>query len=522
MVAGWNPDFVITLGDNNYTPNNTSVGAWDNEVGQFYGQFIRYPAGSTSAYAPGSSVNRFFPSPGNHDWDAIISGWHDYFELPGNERYFEFVRGPVHFFALDSDVREPDGNTGSSVQAQWLQAALAVSTAPWKIVYFHHPPYTSAVRGNNTALQWPFRQWGADAVLSGHEHQYERILFAGFPYIVNGAGGANLSGFSTPIPGSVVRYSATHGALLIEAFADSMEFKFYAVTGGGTLVDRYVVYPETTLVAAGSVWKYLDDNSDQGTAWRLPAFNDAGWGSGPAKLGFGGDGEVTIINGGPSGNRFTTTYFRKTFSYNGPVTLAEATLDVLRDDGAVVYLNGLEVWRTNMPAGPVTRATFASSAVGGSDESVFLPTTMNPALVVPGTNVLAVEVHQANLTSSDLGFDLRLSARLGENPLPVQLGSFTARETSGGNVVLEWMTLSEVNNYGFFIQRRREGEAHFTELTNVFIPGHGTTPEPQYYTFTDRRPGGGVWFYRLKQMDLDGTTHLTDPVTVRVRGIPRR
>jgi len=257
MIAGWNPDFVITQGDNNYTANNTSTASWDNEVGQFYGQYTKYPAGSSSSYAPGPSVNKFFPCVGNHDWDAGIAGWYNYFELPGNERYFDFIKGPVHFFVIDSDSREPDGVTSTSTQAQWLQSALAVSASRWKIVFFHHPPYTSASRGNNSALQWPFKQWGANAVLNGHEHQYERIIQSGFPYIVNGAGGQSLSGFGTPVPGSLVRYSANNGAMLIEAGSDSIEFKFYSIVSGGTLEDRFVVFftVESTLVDQGSTWK---------------------------------------------------------------------------------------------------------------------------------------------------------------------------------------------------------------------------------------------------------------------------
>ncbi|MEK9139374.1 MAG: metallophosphoesterase [Bacteroidota bacterium] len=134
MIAGWSPDFVITVGDNNYTSNDTTTARWDAEVGQAYHQFIRYPAGSTSMYAPGSTVNRFFPALGNHDWDAGISGWYQYFDLPGNERYFDFVRGPVHFFVIDSDPREPDGNTATSNQATWIRSQLAASTSRWNVV----------------------------------------------------------------------------------------------------------------------------------------------------------------------------------------------------------------------------------------------------------------------------------------------------------------------------------------------------------------------------------------------------
>lgn len=249
LVAGWNPDFVITLGDNNYS-NNNSISAWDDEVGQYYGQFIHYPQGSTSAYAPGPAINQFFPSLGNHDWGAGISGWYDYFELSGNERYYDFVQGPVHFLVVDSDSDEPDGRTSSSTQGQWIQAQLASSTSLWKIVYFHHPPYSSGSNhGNTSALQWPFQAWGATAVLAGHDHTYERILKNGFPYFVNGLGGRSIYSFSsTPEPGSVVRYNSDYGAMLIEANDDSINFKFFSIAGGGTLIDNYTILAATTSI----------------------------------------------------------------------------------------------------------------------------------------------------------------------------------------------------------------------------------------------------------------------------------
>ncbi len=248
LIQNWAPDFVITVGDNNYT-NPTPVPpnhypAWDGAVGQYYHQFIKYPAGSGSAWAgSGSATNKFFPALGNHDWDAGITGWNSYFELPGNERYYDYVRGPVHCFVIDSDPRETDGITSGSVQGQWLQTQLAASASPWKIVYFHHPPYSSgSTHGNTPSLQWPFQTWGATAVIAGHDHTYERILKSGFPYFVCGLGGRSLYAFNpAPEAGSVVRYNANYGAMLIEANADTITFKSYSIAGGSTLIDTYAI-----------------------------------------------------------------------------------------------------------------------------------------------------------------------------------------------------------------------------------------------------------------------------------------
>ena len=95
----------------------------------------------------------------------------------------------MHFFALDSDPREPHGRSIHSEQARWLRERLASSTATWKIVYMHHPPYSSGSHGSVEEMQWPYQEWGATAVLAGHDHVYERIVRDGFPYFVNGLGG---------------------------------------------------------------------------------------------------------------------------------------------------------------------------------------------------------------------------------------------------------------------------------------------------------------------------------------------
>lgn len=177
----------------------------------------------------------------------------------------------------------------------------------------------------------------------------------------------------------------------------------------------------TPLVPRGAQWKYLDNGSDQGTAWRAPAFNDTAWASGPAKLGFG-DSQATLINGGPSTNRFATTYFRRAFPVTNTPAFTSLTLRVLRDDGVIVYLNGAEVFRNNMPAGTVTYATLASAPVNDADETNFFATALSPAALLSGTNVLAVEVHQANAGSSDLGFDLELTGA-GNLPPVASIGS---------------------------------------------------------------------------------------------------
>jgi hypothetical protein len=101
------------------------------------------------------------------------------------------------------------------------------------------------------------------------------------------------------------------------------------------------------------------------------------------------------------------------------------------------------------------------------------------------------------------------------NPLPIQLSSFRA-VPSNGAIRLDWTTLSELNNYGFFVERREGNSPTFVELAGSFLAGHGTTNEPQSYTWTDETSSPGVWYYRLKQMDLDGSISFCDPVRVEL------
>jgi hypothetical protein len=232
LAASWQPELILTTGDNNYPEGEAAT--IDANIGQYYHAYI-YPY--TGKFGQGAEQNRFFPSLGNHDW-YNIQAHYDYFTLPGNERYYDFIWGPVHFFALDSDSREPDGVGASSVQAQWLQDQLAASTSPWQVVYFHHAPYSSATHGDTEWMQWPFADWGADVVLAGHDHVYERLLVEGLPYFTIGcSGNPSLYWFINPRPESVVRYREDFGALLVEASETSLDFSFQ--TRAGTVIDTY-------------------------------------------------------------------------------------------------------------------------------------------------------------------------------------------------------------------------------------------------------------------------------------------
>lgn len=170
-----------------------------------------------------------------------------------------------------------------------------------------------------------------------------------------------------------------------------------------------------SLIPSGTSWKYFDLGS-MPENWNTSAFNDASWAQGPAQLGYGEDDEQTVVNfGGNPSNKFVTTYFRKSFTVPDTVGFTQLTGSILVDDGAVIYLNGVEMTRTNMPGGTIVYSTFA---LDGTVEGSYTVFTIPKGIIKPGNNVLAVEVHQNNVTSSDLSFDLSLhTVRLGDETL---------------------------------------------------------------------------------------------------------
>jgi len=165
--------------------------------------------------------------------------------------------------------------------------------------------------------------------------------------------------------------------------------------------------PDPTLIGLGANWRYLADGSDQGTAWRTPAFDATAWPAGPAQLGYGDGDEATNVGyTGSSSSKNATTYFRHTFTLADPTGVASLSLDLIYDDGAVVYLNGQRVAATpGMPAGDPAYDFFIGSSSSDNATATF---TIPVSALLSGTNTVAVEIHQANASSSDISFDLQL------------------------------------------------------------------------------------------------------------------
>jgi hypothetical protein len=252
MVRGWNPQFIITAGDNFHktlTPLETMIG-----------QYYRW------------SFPNFFPAAGNHDItdpvnyylnDATyLTNFTDYFSwLPGNRRYYTVTKGDIQFFFFNSDfggiasycpnarlVYEPHGVDSNSIQGRWLKAQLALSNAKFKVVVMHMPPFlsfpvdydtTTTVNCSGTPytlklkidtifndVRFNFKQWGADMVLNGHTHCGELLEVDGLPYYIQLSGGAPLGNwFANRNPHSKFFYKSDFGATLAKVQGDSINFE---------------------------------------------------------------------------------------------------------------------------------------------------------------------------------------------------------------------------------------------------------------------------------------------------------
>lgn len=244
----------------------------------------------------------------------------------------------------------------------------------------------------------------------------------------------------------VTTTATTHTKTISDLIAATdYEFRVQAVCAFNS--DYSAIVPFTTyalgndtFISPSATWKYLDNGTNQGTAWRSNTFDDTLWSSGKAELGYGDGDETTVVNYGPDPElKYLTTYFRKTFTVINPAAYNELTLGVIFDDGVVVYLNGNEVYRSNMPAGTINYNTPAALGVSGEAERTWNTIALNSSLFLTGTNVLTAEVHQLSYDSSDLSFNARIVAPSLEATALVTRGAYLQKLNSNG-VTIRWRT----------------------------------------------------------------------------------
>jgi lysophospholipase L1-like esterase len=243
----------------------------------------------------------------------------------------------------------------------------------------------------------------------------------------------------------------------------------------------------TTLVHGGETWKYSDTGQDLGTNWSQPGYDDSGWANGPARLGYGDPVALTIVSFGPdAANRHITTYFRHWFDSPINTAITNLNLRLSRVDGAVVWLNGEEIFRTNMPAGPIVYSNLATRVNARDSSYVFFSMNLAISSLPAGTNLLAVEVHLVSATRIAMGMDLELLGMGYLLPSP----SLTIG-LSGGNLLLSWPVS---NSAGFTLY-----SASSPASAGSWIPAVASARTNGGNITVTQSPDADVKFFRLQQ-----------------------
>jgi hypothetical protein len=240
----------------------------------------------------------------------------------------------------------------------------------------------------------------------------------------------------------------------------------------------------SNIIPSGSLWRYLDNGSNQQTAWTMPSFNDATWAVGNAELGYGDGDEATTVSYGIDGNnKYITTYFRKQFNVINPSAFSSLNLEMVRDDGAVVYINGVEVWRSNMPGGIIDYNTEASGTVAWPNEDDWQTTTISAANLISGTNTIAVEIHQDDASSSDISFNLKLDGVSTPIVASIVRGPYLQKATTN-SMIIKWRT--DVACDSKIMYGSSTGSLSNTEINPAFTTEHevlinNLSPYTKYY-----------------------------------------
>jgi Calcineurin-like phosphoesterase len=451
-------DAWLMLGDNAYvdgTDLEYQTAVFQNAYEAMLRKSVLWP---TMGNHDGHSANallgtgpyyQIFSLPKNGEAGGVASG---------KEAYYSFDFGDVHFICLESYEHD---RAPSGAMATWLANDLAMNSRRFNVAYWHHPPYSKGTHNSDTELNLiEMRQFicpileagGVDLVLCGHSHGYERTALIDGHYLLSSTFGApnqidagdgqfdgdgvyrkdslvptahqgtvyvvcgcsGKQGNGTYDHAAMIKSVKMLGSFVIDVNGDQLDARF--LDDAGAPFDSFTIVKggqspvalHDVAFDAGGVWRYHDLGVALSPEWKDTNYDDSSWASGAAPLGYGDSFIVTTVSyGADAANKHPTTYFRRAF------TLAEslAGIESLRlatnyDDGVVIYLDGVEIARRKLPAGPIAYSTKATDHEGGKLEAIDV--SAHSALFTAGAHVLAVELHQASASSSDLAFDLRL------------------------------------------------------------------------------------------------------------------
>ena len=366
---------------------------------------------------------------------------------------------------IGRDLAGSSGPTAAdrSFYAQHLRAAFASDAAD-----------NSGSHTLNATTDGIFRGMNALSIDNGSRGIYP----VQSPDVIAPAGAGCLTAFSysgASGGGGVIQYDGSAGGGRVVYFGFPFE-TIVPASSRDEVMRRSLAFLEgpAPLAAAGGVWRYLDDGSVPPPDWQIGEFDDSAWRSGAAQLGFGEGDEATVLNPDPAR---TVTWFRRAFEVSDADGFSQLAISLLRDDGAAVFLNGREIVRSNLPSGLLTASTQALSAVGGADESTFFPFSADARLLRRGRNVLAVQLHQAGTSSSDLSFDLALAGTTAAGRPFIAAGSPWKYRDNGILPPDQW-TLPSFNDSTWPAGLARLGYGGDGEVTTLSSGGNPNAVQP--------------------------------------------
>lgn len=263
----------------------------------------------------------------------------------------------------------------------------------------------------------------------------------------------------------------------------------------------------TTLLPYGSGWYTHDQGYEPGANWHDFGYDegDYGWGFYFGQFGYGDGDEETVLSYGPDDeNKYITTYFRTYVYIADPNQFTALIMNLIRDDGVVVYINGVEALREGMPGGPIYYETYADHRLLYPEESEAISRVLSPGLFFGGYNLIAVEIHQYEAASPDMSFDLELIGNTGGGggAPAVTRGPYLQAGTSS-NLVVRWRTSvasSTRVTYGTNLAELNLGASNAALAVDHEMTLPGLRPDTKYYysigTLTQALAGDATHFFQ--------------------------